>query len=280
MIIVYLVAMAVTVAVGWAVLKNEAIEVAKQKTELFTAAMNANRRYMMEHLRPRTKELLPKTYFPEGSVGIFMLSSIGRMLQEEHPEYVYRIASRNALNPANLADREEARILQLLQRQEDPNWEGFIERDGKTFFAVAKSMKAKKGCLRCHSDPDVAPKKLVAEYGTDGGFGYKPGKIVGATFAYVPLSVALEQARHNLMVFVGGFSLFFLLVLFIIDRILVSSVVRPIEHFVETADAVSTGDLNRQFKVNSQDEMHTLAEAFKRMQISIQKSIDILRRRK
>ena len=279
LMIIYLVSLVVTVGAGWVVLKAEAVKVAEEKTDLFLATMNASRRYMVEHLRPRTKELLPGTYFPEGSVGILMLSQIGRMLQEDHPEYVYRIASDNALNPANRADREELRIIDQFAKQGDKRWDGFVERGGETYYTVATAMRAKPGCMRCHSIPKAAPKELVAEYGVDGGFGYKNGEVVGATFAYVPISVALDEARRKLAIFAAAFSLFFLLVLLVVDRVLVASVVRPIEGFVEAAEAVSTGDLSREFKVDSVDEMHTLADAFTRMKVSIEKSLSMLRRR-
>jgi len=280
LVIVYLVSMVATAGIGWMVLKADAVKVAEEKTDLFLATMNASRSYMVEHLRPQTKKLLPGTYFPEASVGIVMLSSIGRMLQEEHPDYVYRVASLNALNPANLADNAEAGIIARFEDQGGKRWDGFVERNGQSYYTVATPMKAKPGCMRCHSVPDVAPKALVAKYGTEAGFGYKNGEVVGATFAYMPISVALDEARKKLAVFIAGFSLFFLIVLLVVDRVLVSSVIRPIERFVDDADAVSKGDMSRNFEVNSQDEMQTLAKAFNRMKISIQKSMDMLRRKR
>lgn len=280
LVVVYLVSMAATAGIGWMVLKADAVKVAQEKTDLFMGTMNAARRYMVEHLRPQTKELLPGTYFPEGSVGIVMLASIGRMLQEDHPEYVYRIASPNALNPANRADDEEGRIIARFANRGGKQWDGFIERNGQTYYTVATPMKAKPGCMRCHSVPDAAPKALVAKYGSTGGFGYKNGEVVGATFAYMPISIALDEARQKLAVFIAAFSLFFLIVLFIVDRVLVSSVIKPIERFVDDADAVSKGDMSRSFEVNSEDEMQTLAKAFNRMKVSIQKSLDMLRRKR
>ena len=121
--------------------------------------------------------------------------------------------------------------------------------------------------------------EMVERYGTGSGYGYKLGDIVGGTFVYVPADVAINQAMKKLLYFSLGFSIFFLLALFIVDRIIVSSVIKPIEVFVKTAEDVSKGKLDREFRVRTNDEMKSLANAFTRMKASIVKAIEIMKKR-
>jgi len=79
------------------------------------------------------------------------------------------------------------------------------------------------------------------------------------------------------MYFSAVFSVFFLLVLFAVDRFIVSSVVKPIEHIVDVAEDISRGKLDREFHVKTNDEIKMLADAFDRMKVSLAKAMDILR---
>jgi HAMP domain-containing protein len=101
--------------------------------------------------------------------------------------------------------------------------------------------------------------------------------VVGARFIYVPTAVMQQEAYQRIGYFSAAFSIFFLLVLFAVDRFIVSSVVKPIEHIVAVAEEISRGKLDVEFNVKTNDEIKLLANAFDRMKVSLAKAMDILR---
>ena len=124
--------------------------------------MSSSAKYLTSAIRPKVQEYLPDTYFPEATVGIFMLTTIAKTVQEQYPEYIYRIASPNPLNPENLADAFEEKVIKSFEAGEIDSWRGFVQREGKEFYAVATPMVAGQNCIWCHDTPEAAHPKMVA----------------------------------------------------------------------------------------------------------------------
>lgn len=278
LILVYLISLVLVVGSGYYVLRQDTIRESEEKTQIFAAAMSASTQYLATEIRPKVAEYLPDTYFPEATVGIVMLTEAAKIIQQEYPEYVFRIASPNPLNPENLSDGFEQKIIDAFDNGDITEWRGFVDRDGKGFYTVATPMVASEGCIWCHDTPEEAHPDMVAKYGKRSGYGYVAGDVVGGRFVYVPTAVALQQAQLKLTYFAGGFSIFFLLALLAVDRIIVVSVVKPIENIVSVADDISRGKMDREFEVKTNDEIKTLVEAFRRMKVSLAKAMDILSR--
>ncbi|MBU0551317.1 DUF3365 domain-containing protein [Myxococcota bacterium] len=276
LLIFYALSIVATAAVGWLFMRAESDEISEDKTNLFSAVMEANREYMVKVLRPKSLKMLPDAYFPEASVGIVMLSEIGSIIQEKHPEFIYKIASENPLDLHNAADIFERETLDYFRETGVSEWRGRMGRDGKEFYAIASPMKAKPGCMKCHSTPDVAPPEMVAQYGKKSGYNYKLEEIVGGTFVYLPAAVSFNRAMNKLLIFMAWFSAFYFLVIFIVDRIILFSVVQPVESLAATAESLSMGDLDVVFEVKTEDEMKVLAGAFTRIKVSMRKAMDLL----
>lgn len=276
--IVYVFALALVVAGGSYFLKQDVVREAQQKTELFAAVMSNSARYLHNVIRPKAEDLVAQdAYFPEGSVGVLMLTEVARYIQEQYPEYIFRFASPNPLNPDSLSNAFEDEIIDAFEEGEYELWDGFAVRDGIEFYAVAKPLIAGSGCIHCHDTPDEAHPKQVEAYGTRSGYGYLEGDVVGARFIYVPVDSIQQEAMQRIAFFSAIFSVFFLLVMFAVDRFIVSSVVNPIEHIVEVAEDISRGKLDCEFNVKTNDEIKLLADAFDRMKVSLAKAMDILR---
>ncbi|EAT14335.1 DUF3365 domain-containing protein [Desulfuromonas acetoxidans] len=276
--IVYLVSLVLAIAGGAYVLRKDAIREAQEKTDLFAAVMSSSARYLHNVIRPKAEELVPEdAYFPESGVGVLMLTEVARYIQEEYPEYIFRFASPNPLNPESLASELEENVIMGFEDGEYSEWKGFADRDGTSFYAVAKPLIAGSDCISCHDVPEVAHPSQVEKYGSHSGYGYLEGDVVGARFIYVPLEAVRDQAITRIGYFSAAFSIFFLLVLFAVDRFIVGSVVRPIEHIVDVSEDISRGKLDREFEVKTNDEIKLLADAFDRMKVSLAKAMDILR---
>ena len=276
--IVYVLSLVLAVAGGGYFLQRDVIREAQQKTQLFATVMSNSARYLHNVIRPKAEELVDEdAYFPEGSVGVLMLTEVARYIQQQYPEYIFRFASPNPLNPENLSNDFEDKIITSFEDGEYEEWKGFTERDGVKFYAVAKPLVAGSDCISCHDTPEVAHPNQVDQYGTRSGYGYLEGDVVGARFIYVSTVAIQKEAIKRIAYFTGVFSVFFLLVLFAVDRFIVSSVVKPIEHIVDVAEDISRGKLDREFEVKNNDEIKLLANAFDRMKVSLAKAMDILR---
>lgn len=275
---VYLISLVVAVTGGYFVLKQEATREAIEKTELFAAIMSANQRYMAQNIRPDINEKLPGYYFPEATVGIQMLVETAELIQQEYPEYIFRVVSPNPLNKTNLSDDFENRIIKGFSREEYDHWEGFIEKEGKNYYATAIPVEARRDCIWCHSTPAEAHPDMVEEYGTESGYGYKLGEIVGARIIYVPTAKAMELARKKLAITIITLSILSFIAFFLIDAVINRSVVTPIEKLTEIATEISKGKMDREFIVTTEDEIKALAEAFNRMKVSLSKAISIIKK--
>jgi nitrate/nitrite-specific signal transduction histidine kinase len=119
---------------------------------------------------------------------------------------------------------------------------------------------------------------MVEEYGSESGYGYRLGEIVGARFIYVPTEKALALTKKKLTIFVAALSVLFLVAFLLIDGVIIRSVVRPLEQLTAVATEISRGKLDREFEVTGNDEIKALAEAFNRMKVSLTKAINIIRK--
>ena len=84
--------------------------------------------------------------------------------------------------------------------------------NGEPFYVVLeRGEQMVEACLRCHSDPSLAPKDLVAEYGSVRSFGRSVGEYSSAISVRIPLAQAYESSdattRNLSVLLVGVFGL-------------------------------------------------------------------------
>jgi len=148
--------------------------------ERLVAEVEASRSYVREVLRPKTANFVKSGEFvPEMMSASFVARSIFERFLKLYPDYHIKFASFNPRNPINKADKVEIEILNYFEQEFelDHKWEGIVSRKDQEYFTVARSFPLKKACLRCHGDPNDAPKSLVEKYGNVNGFGMKVGDI-------------------------------------------------------------------------------------------------------
>ena len=276
--IVYIFSMVAVVGSGYYFLTEDTRREAAEKTELFLRSMNANQKYMRAYVRSKLKDLTNDAYFPEASVGAVMLAKAAKILSSAYPEYVLKISSPNPLNQDNLSTPFEEKLISSFDNGDFDEWEGFTEVDGESFYASAVPIEARKGCIWCHDTPEVAHPDMVEEYGTNSGYGYKEGDIVGTRIVYVSTEKIKQLTWKKLAFLSAAVSILFLIALIVIDLIINRSVVKPIENIVDVAADISRGKMDRSFDVDTNDEIKSLADAFNRMKVSLEKAMDILRK--
>lgn len=146
------------------------------------------------------------------------------------------------------------------------------------FVILARPLKvASQACLSCHSTAENAPATLVALYGSQNGFGWKLGDVVGAQVVSIPLAVPLDRAYQALFWLMIALAVTFLVIIIVVDLLLRFVVVTPVVEISKMANSVSMGKLDTpEYIRETNDEIGTLSMSFNRMRRSLQNAMKML----
>jgi protein-histidine pros-kinase len=118
---------------------------------------------------------------------------------------------------------------------------------------------------------------MVALYGSQNGFGWKLGDVIGAQVVSIPLAVPLQRAYNTLFLLVAALGVVFIVILLIVDTLLRTLVVKPVVGISAMASDVSMGKLDApEYVRRSDDEIGSLATSFNRMRRSLQNAMKML----
>jgi protein-histidine pros-kinase len=142
---------------------------------------------------------------------------------------------------------------------------------------LARPLVNKPACMECHSTAASAPASMIALYGSDHGFGWKPGEIIGAQIVSVPMSASQLRAEHIRRLFLVPFLGFLVLLFVSINVLLHFVVIRPMEKIADNAEAVSMGKIDTpEFEYRRRDQIGRLAASFNRMHRSLAQAFRML----
>ncbi len=189
-----------------------------KETQLLESVADATRTYVKDMLRPQVAALMP----PDGFIPQAMSTSyVGRevmaRIRQRFPEFEYRRAAGNPMNPVNQADEFEKEMLRwFADNREHNQWQGMITKTGQAYYARMRAIYAESECLQCHGVPADAPADMKAIYGVAGGYGYRKGDVVAADTIYIPVGFSFFRIKEAAWItfLVAIVSLFFLWGLF------------------------------------------------------------------
>jgi HAMP domain-containing protein len=263
---------------AYQILRTNAIEASREAAKIIMEEASADRSYTSDSIKPLLEQQMKVQFLPH-SIPSFSALSIFKIVRQKLPDYTYR---EPTLNPTNLNDRAidwEADIINGF-RDDASKAETMITRDtpGGQFLVLARPLKVgSQACLSCHSTPEAAPATMVALYGSQNGFGWKQGEIVGAQMVSIPLGVPLARAYQALLWFMLALASTFVVIIVIVDLLLRALVVKPVAEISEMADKVSMGQLDTpEYVRNSNDEIGSLSKSFNRMRRSLQNAMKML----
>jgi len=249
------------------------------EAQLMMASATSVREYTSSDIGPLLKQNPEhKTRFLAETVPAFGALSTFNKLRQNYPDYTYREATLNPTNPEHRATDWEADIIAYLRDHSNQNQvNGQRETPMGPAMYLATPIVADPPCLECHSTPAAAPPALIATYGSNNGFGWKPDSIVGAQIVSVPMSVPLQKARlafHLLLIYLIGTLVAAIVVL---DAAVYFIVIRPLRFVSDAADRVSKGETNPPpLPVKGSDEIAAVTASFNRMQLSLAKAFKML----
>ncbi len=264
----YLLIIVLSIPATYLVTRQQIHEQANRELSILVDMVRSVRNVVREETRPH---FLPKgEFFPPVVSSTVMAKTVASKFAKLRPEFYIRIVSDNPLNRENLPDSAEARILARFRAADKP---GKIVETGvlrnQNYLLSAAPASAKKGCLRCHGTAADAPEQISGKYGSDSGYGYKVGDIVGASVVGVPMANLNELVlSRSLVIFIILTILFGLLFLFI-NIMVKHSIISPLLAITEAAKSVSRGNISNSISMDRNDEIGDLAYSFELMRRSL-----------
>jgi len=255
--------------------RREALETA----QLMLASAKSVRDYTADDLSPLLQQdPRYRTHFMAETIPFFGATATFNKLRKDYPDYDYKEAALNPTNPEDRASDWEADVIQWLRDHPNEAQEiGDRPTPAGVSLFVAEPITATQECLECHSSPSIAPKAMIAAYGSNNGFGWKNKEIVGAQIISVPLSVPVanaDRAYHRLLLFL---ILSMLLAVAALDAGVFWFVIRPLRMVSDSSDRASRGEKNvPPVEVKGKDEITIVAASFNRMQVSLAKALKMI----
>ncbi len=248
---------------------DKAIRHAQEKAEIVSAEVEAIQDYFKEVVRPKMYNLIDEDDFMvETMSGSYVAREVTKRFNEIAPEYYFKQAAINPRNPLNQADSLEIEIIkEFNSNPQMKEWRGTVNKDGKKYYYVMRPFVMEELCLRCHGNPEDAPKYIVDDYGAKSGFLIKLGEIPGVKAIGIPVEAAFADARKeflNIMMFgLSSMSVLFLLVFLLFRKTVIGNLRRITGTFTDIAN--NSNEIGGQIEVKSHDEIGALTEAFNRM---------------
>lgn len=247
--------------------------------QLMLASAKSIRDYVGQRVSPLLEQNpQQQTHFLAESIPFFAANATFNILRKGYPDYTYKETALNPTNPEDRATDWEADIInELRDHPGEPEASGVRPTPMGESLYIAHPILAAQDCLTCHSSPSIAPKSLLAVYGSANGFGWKKDEIIGAQIVSVPMSVPVATANRAWLQLLLFLITMMILAILALDAAVYWFVIRPLKLVSDTADRVSRGEKEiTPVRINSKDEIATVAASFNRMQVSLAKALKMV----
>ncbi|MFM8661787.1 MAG: DUF3365 domain-containing protein [Cyanobium sp.] len=246
-------------------------------------SMDAVRQYTINHIDPIISPLNQTSdKFLAESTTSFSTQRVFSYLKAnpDYADYSYREAALNPTNPLDRADPLETQLIRTFRADAElTELTGIRQAVGGSSHYVARPIRVSdQKCLACHSTPQAAPKSLVATYGSENGFSWKLGEVVGAQIVSVPID-AIYKAKHDSLGLVSIFNLAAYAVTSVVLLAFIRrAIVRPMREISARAFEASMHpdriEFSEQYRA---DEIGRIAQSFERMKQSLLIAMQMLK---
>lgn len=206
----------------------------------------AIREYMGKTVRPKIAEFMPEDRFDPALMSTsFTSRSICDTIKSRRPEYLIKFSATNPRNPSNMAGAEEKKMIDYFNdHPEKKYWSGEMLLNKTPHHAVFFARRMESSCLRCHGDPQDAPRDLLQLYGDTAGFHIPLGAVIGLDTIAVPKtyveSASQQYFRRTLPFVVAGILLFAVAVFLVVKLIVTDRLERVSRHFYKNIEQEGT----------------------------------------
>jgi HAMP domain-containing protein len=264
--------------VSYTVLHKHAREEVLDHAGMMMEAALAIRGYTVKEIRPLLALQMKRDFLPQ-TVPSYAATQNFATVRETYPEYTYKEAALNPTNPRDSATDWETDIIHAFRNNAE-----LAEISGERITPTGKSLYyarpiriKNKNCLTCHSTVEAAPESMIKLYGEQHGFGWQLDEVVGSQIVSVPLSLPLEKARQEFLIFMASLVVIFLLIFIVINIMLSRLIIRRVREMAHISDEISTGHPDvPAFNDTGKDEISDLNKSFTRMRRSLEKAMKML----
>ena len=280
LIVVYVLSLLITVPVVYLYTKYDFYNRANQQLSLMNNMVRSIRQYITEDVRPAL--LQQKVLYPPAISSTVATTHIAEHFKKLQPDYYIRVVSDNPLNKANYPEPLEQELLNQFRQDTQQTLlirEGSVK--GQPYLLSANPTVSNSDCMLCHSKPEDAPAMIRQQYGTQSGFHYKLGEVVGINVIGVPMSGINNAVVHRSLGIVGILTCLFTLMLIWVNWMVRTQILMPIEDITIAAQAISKGDLEADIGALYQernDEIGQLSHAIELMRRSFVKMLERMNR--
>ncbi len=226
--------------------KNAREEVLGTASVIMESAL-AIRNYTVQEIRPLLDQVESDEYI-EQSGPAYAASKYIKNLQKKYPNFVYREAALNPINPIDKATGWEADIIEWFRLNSDAEeWIGERETPNGSILYLSRPIKIAK------SEP------------------------IGAQVVSVPKILSAERAEQEFITFMAILLGVFVLIGLAFNILFNRFVIKPVTSMAKHADEVSMGTLDLpELSIKGKDEISTMARSFNRMQRSLVNAMKML----
>lgn len=248
-----------------------------QSSRIMMESAAGARKYTSEQIAPILRPQIAQHFYPQ-SVSAYAAKRNFDVIHSKFPDFAYREAALNPTNPQDRAEDWEADIINDFRAHPTKAETSFVRTTPiGPMLELARPLVNKPACMECHSTAATAPASMIALYGSQNGFGWKPGEIIGAQIVSVPMAASAARAEHIRRLFVVPFAGFLLLLFVSVNVLLNFVVVRPLDRITAAAETISTGDLNApEYVYRQKDQIGRLSASFTRMHRSLAAALRML----
>lgn len=223
-------------------LEAYALDNVRQNSQVLMATALAVRGYTQDNIKPHLDPLNAQNFLPE-SVPAFSATEVVRRLRDRYVGYDYKEAVLDPTNPRDRASDWEARIIEQFRSKGGTEVTGFHGDGVARTMYVARPIKiANPACLACHSTPQAAPESMIKVYGSNNGFGWKLGDIIGIQLVQVPVFYPLEKARQTFYSFMLSLLAIFAVMFLAMNVALSGFVIGPMARLNRKLEDLATKD--------------------------------------
>lgn len=273
----FLVALVATLGLGAILVYRDVERQMLHEAALLGTQAEITRSYTAREVTPLLT-LQDSGFLPQ-SVPFWVLHNNFRALEDRLPDYSVRFPALNPTNPANSPEPWQRELIERFRADTDLG-EVITTRDtadGRMLTVARPIAVSDQACLACHGTPEAAPAGYTDLFGTENGFGWLMGEIVGAQMISVPMDTLLARAKETLTMLAAGVFVIFLVAGLAINLALHLLVIAPINRLSSAAGDVSfDGAGTIDLPVRGKDEIAGLTGSVNRMRAMLVKAMQML----
>ncbi|WP_298752471.1 DUF3365 domain-containing protein [uncultured Arcobacter sp.] len=200
---------------------------AEEKVEDFLLNVKALRNFVSHGQKNEIYSLKEQNILEKGFFSPVLMSStyISARVNEEYNELLkninrppikIRFSSINPRNPNNKASDLEADLLKKFNKKELSVYKEVVKTEyGDALYYAVPTKITTDACMRCHSDPKIAPTGLIEIYGNKAGFYEHKGDIRAMLSTLYPMEAEYkDSAMLFLILLCSSFIIFSLIIIF------------------------------------------------------------------